>query len=105
MPFCHLDLGNFEVPISEIRPEELIDLTTCFAELVTLEKTIGVTKETFQSCPNPGIREAPFWFIFRFRGCVLKGGEDKTTGVPHLIGKIAVRLHFLKIQVCIMTGG
>ncbi len=58
--FGQLLLGDLHIPVSKVRPHELIDLASRLAILEVLEQALHVTDELLEAGPDPGVGQGVF---------------------------------------------
>ena len=98
----HLLLGDLNVPVRKVRPEEVIDLAARLAILEGLEESFHVPHQLLQLGPDPGIGQCVFGPGAGARRQAVHGRDHKAAGVPQLVGEIAVGLHLLDGEVLII---
>jgi len=103
--FSKLGLGNFEVPIGKLSPEEFIDLPAGFTELIIGEEAVCFADQGIEASPNPGIRQRPLRSSGGFGRSLGERTDDESAGIPDLVGKIAIAFHFLEAEIAIFAGG
>ncbi len=59
--FGQLQLGDFQVPVGKLAPEELVNLASGFAVLVGGKQALYVAHQALQAGPDPGIGQGPIW--------------------------------------------
>ena len=92
------DLGDLEVPVAELVPEELLDLAAGLAQLEALHEPVDVAGQALEAREDPAVlgghrgaarrRRAP-----ATRSAGLEVAEDEAGGVPELVGEVARRFH------------
>src|SRR5687768_1397593 len=103
------DLRRLDVPVAELAPDEVIDLTASFPEEVAVQQTRGATCHIVQTAENPAIRQRQS--TRRPRGPVLVHGDvvvgDRAQrepgGIPKLVSEVPARLHLLDAQATVIA--
>src|SRR5579883_1728332 len=98
-----LNLGDLDVPVAELAPDELVEDSSGLAKLELLEERADRCDRPMVSAQDPAIgrsQRGRGWFYSRR----LAGREDKARRVPELVGKVARSFKLLLRQSHIVAG-
>ena len=99
-------LRQFDVPVAELAPQELVNHAACFAELVVLEVRRHIVRRLGRTRENPAVGERAV-ALLRHEGIVraLEIHQHIARCVPDLIRKIARGLHALPVEAHVVARG
>ena len=95
-------LGQFDVPVAELAPREVVDLVGGHAEVAVLHVGAHLGHGLVQPGKNPLVRQLQKRRVDGFAG--LRVHQHKARGVPHLVGEVAGAFHLLVGVAGVVAG-
>ena len=104
---CRIEarLDQFEVPVAELAPEEVVDHMRGFVEAIGCERVVHLLRDTIEAREDPAVFQSLRWMKptplaassigardARATACGPTIHEEEASGVPDLVGKGAIAL-------------
>ncbi len=98
------DLGELDVPVTELTPEEIMDMAGRLTQHEALQQLANLRYQPVKSAADPAILGGERW-LGLLHLPLAQDAEDKPGRIPELVGKVATPLKLPRAQPGIITRG
>src|SRR5438093_1388282 len=108
--FTELDLGDLEVPVAELVPQEIMGGTNGFTELKVFKQASDVDRHFIGPTNDPavGLRARTRYSLQRFPNIAVREVadvcDDEAARVPQLVDEVAIRLQLFVGDLRVVAG-